>query len=78
MRTAVADASRGRPTDRLALRADCRESESVSVRRADGVLSGTGAVGEVERESTTAGTYHGFLLGEAAQVTVRSLPEMAQ
>src|ERR1039457_6383824 len=55
---AVEDASRGGPADRTGLRADHRESGSVSVWQAGRVLSGTGAVGEVERESAPVGTYH--------------------
>ncbi len=55
---ALADASRGRVTDGAGLRADHRESGPVSVWQADRVLSGTGAVGEVEREAAPAGTYH--------------------
>jgi hypothetical protein len=50
--------------------------------QADRELSGTGAVGEVERESASAGPYHetrqltvALPVVEAAQVTVRSLPE---
>jgi hypothetical protein len=55
---AIANPSRGRPTDGLGLRADYRESGSVSVWQADRQLPGTGAVGEIERESAPAGTYH--------------------
>src|SRR5260370_9698081 len=55
---AVEDASRGGPADRTGLCADHRESGSVSVWQAGRVLSGTGAVGEVEREAAPAGTYH--------------------
>ena len=55
---ALADAPWGGVTDGVGLRADHRESGSVSVWQADRVLSGTGAVGEVEREPATAGTYH--------------------
>jgi hypothetical protein len=62
--------------------ADHRESGAVSVRQADRELSGSGAIGGVERESTTAGTHHEqgnallrFLLVEAAQVLARSIPE---
>jgi transposase len=46
------------PLTALAVRADYRESGSVPVWQADRELSGTGAVGEVERESAPAGTYH--------------------
>jgi hypothetical protein len=76
------DASWGRSSDGVGLRADHRESGSVSVWQADRELSGTSAVGGVERESATAGhiTKQGssllrFLLVEAAQVTARSIPE---
>src|SRR6266516_1143820 len=55
---AVADASRGRPTDGLGLRTDYRESGSVSVWQTDRQLSGVGAAREIERESAPAGTYH--------------------
>src|SRR6266542_21402 len=55
---AIADASRGRPTDCLGLRAYYRESGSVSVWQADRQLSGVGAAREIERESAPAGTYH--------------------
>jgi transposase len=49
---------RGGSPDGIGLRANHRESGSVSVWQADRELSGTGAVGEVERESAPAGTYH--------------------
>ena len=55
---ALEDASRSGFADGVGLRADHRESGSVSVWQADRELSGTGAVGGVERESATAGTYH--------------------
>src|SRR5439155_19824378 len=55
---AIADASRGRSTDGLGLRADYRESGSVSMWQADRQLSGAGAAGEIEWESAPAGTYH--------------------
>src|SRR6202161_611114 len=48
----------GRATDRTGVRADYRESRSVSVWQADRELSGTGAVGGLERESAATGTYH--------------------
>jgi len=54
----LADASRGGSPDGIGLRANHRESGSVSVWQADRELSGTGAVGEVERASAPAGTYH--------------------
>jgi transposase len=50
--------SRGRPTDCLGLRADYRESGSVSMWQADRQLSGAGAVGEIEWGSAPAGTHH--------------------
>jgi hypothetical protein len=78
----VDDPSRSGCADRTGFRVDHRESGSVSVWQADRELSGTGAVGGLEWESATAGhiTKQGssmlrFLLVEAAQVTVRSLPE---
>src|SRR5437660_2097401 len=46
------------PPDGLGLRADYRESGSVSMWQADRQLSGAGAVGEIERESAPAGTHH--------------------
>jgi len=46
------------PLTRTGLRADHRDSGAVSVRQADRKLSGSGAIGGVERESTTAGTHH--------------------
>src|SRR5260370_31992893 len=55
---AIADASRGRPTDGPGLRADYQESGSVSMWQADRQLSGAGAVGEIEWGSAPAGTYH--------------------
>ena len=60
----LADASRSGPTDRFGLCADYRESGSVSVWQADRELSGTGAVGEIERKPATPGPYH-----EARQLT---------
>src|SRR5258707_12749866 len=53
---ALADASRSRFADGSGFRADHRESGTVSVWQADRELSGTGAVGGVERRSGTAGT----------------------
>ena len=77
-----ANAPRGGAADGIGLRADHRERGSVSVWQADRKLSGTGAFGEVERNQRELGhiTKQGspllrFLLVEAAQVTVRSLPE---
>ena len=58
-------ASWGGSADGVGLRADHRESGSVSVWQADRELSGAGAVGEVERESASAGPYH-----ETRQLTV--------
>ena len=55
---ALEDASRGGFADGAGFRADHREGGAVSVRQADRELSGTGAVGGVERGSATAGTYH--------------------
>ena len=55
---ALADASRSGCADGAGVRADHRESGSVSVWQADRELSGTGAVGGFERESATAGTHH--------------------
>ena len=54
---ALADASRGRFTDCIGLRADHRKCGTVPVWQADRQLSGSGAVGGVERRSETAGTY---------------------
>ena len=55
---ALADASRGGFSDRAGFRVDRRRGGAVPVRQADCELSGTGAVGGVERRSTTAGTHH--------------------
>src|SRR6266516_5679649 len=55
---AIADASRGRSTDGTGLRSDHRESRTVSVWQASRQLSGASAVGEIERQSAPAGTYH--------------------
>ena len=55
---ALDDPSRSGSADGTGLRADHRESGSVSVWQADRELSGTGAVGGLEWESATAGTYH--------------------
>src|SRR4029077_20263916 len=52
-----ADASRSRLADRAGFRADHRASGTVSVWQADRELSGTGAVGGVERRSATVGTH---------------------
>src|SRR6266536_1263142 len=54
----VDDPSWSRSADRPAFRVDHRESGSVSVWQADRELSGTGAVGGLERESATTGAYH--------------------
>src|SRR6266850_1490649 len=56
--TTPADPSRSRTADGTGVRADHRESGSVSVWQADRELSGTGAAGRLERESATTGTYH--------------------
>ena len=56
--TALDDPSRSGSADGTGVRADHRESGSVSVWQADRELSGTGAVGGLERESATTGTYH--------------------
>ena len=56
--TAFADASRSRCTDRVGVRVDHRQSGSVSVWQADRELSGTGAVGGLQRTAATAGTHH--------------------
>src|SRR5213080_4028253 len=68
--------------DYRGLCADHWESRAISVWEADCELSRTGAAGKVQRKSETAGSHHQtrefmvrFLLVEAAQVTVRSLPE---
>src|SRR5258708_35949200 len=55
---ALDDPSRSGSADGTGVRADHRESGSVSVWQADRELSGTGAVGGLERESATAWTYH--------------------
>ena len=55
---AIEDSSRSGCTDRAGVRADHRRGGSVSLRQAGGQLSGTGAVGRLQRQSATAGTYH--------------------
>ena len=55
---ALDDASWGGRTDGISLRADYRESGSVSVWQADRQLPGTGAVGGLKRRTETAGAYH--------------------
>jgi hypothetical protein len=78
--TAVEDASRGRRTDRVSFRADHRESGSVQCgkqitsylgleRSRAGISDGRG----ISRNK--GNSLLRFLLVEAAQVTVRSLPE---
>jgi len=62
---AIADASRGGSTDGVSLRADHRESGSVSVWQADRGLLGVSATGGLERGTASAGTYH-----ETRQLTV--------
>ena len=52
------DASRGGFVNRAGLRADYRTGRALSLREADRQLCGTGAPGEVERESKTTGAYH--------------------
>src|ERR1700692_4252730 len=54
----VDDPPRSGSADGAGFRADHRESGSVSVWQADCELSGTGAVGGLERESATTGAYH--------------------
>src|SRR5260370_24398068 len=54
----VDDPSWSRCADRTGFRVDHRESGSVSVWQADRELSGTGAIGGLERESATTGAYH--------------------
>ena len=55
---ALADASRSGFSDRAGFRVDHRRGGAVPVRQADRELSGTGAVGGIERRSATAGTHH--------------------
>src|SRR5215469_4828002 len=52
------DASWGGYPDGLGLRTDYRRGRTISVREADCVLLGVGAVRGVERRTTQAGTYH--------------------
>ena len=54
----LSDASRSRSTHRTGLRADHRQSRALSVWQAGGQLSRSGAVGRLQRQSATAGTYH--------------------
>src|SRR5580692_235034 len=56
--TTAADPSRSRTADGTGFCADHRTSGSVPVWQADRELSGTGAAGGLERESTTTGPYH--------------------
>ena len=79
---ALADASWSRLSDSAGFRTDHWKSGTVSVWQADRELSGTGTVGGFQRRSATAGhiSKQGnallrFLLVEAAQGTVRSIPE---
>ena len=51
----LANASRSGSADGIGLRVDHRERRSVSVWQADRELSGTGAVGEVERKPAPTG-----------------------
>ena len=55
---ALADASWSGCTDRVVLRVDHRPSRAVSVWQADRELSGTGAVGGLQRTTATAGAHH--------------------
>src|SRR5271167_3388173 len=55
---ALADASWSGCTDGVVVRVDHRESRSVSVWQADRELSGTSAVGGVQRTAASAGTHH--------------------
>src|SRR4029077_18814097 len=57
-RTAVKNSSRSGCSDRVGVRADHRGSGSVSLRQAGGELSGTGAVGRLQRQSEAARTHH--------------------
>src|SRR5437762_8390914 len=79
---ATDDSSRCRPTHRAGLCADHWESRAISVWEADCELSRTGALEKSSGNRRRLGhiTKQGssmvrFLLVEAAQVTVRSLPE---
>ena len=55
---ALADAPRSGCTDRVVLCVDHRPSRTVSVWQADRELSGTGAVGGLQRTAASAGTHH--------------------
>ena len=79
---ATADASRRGRVDRISLRADHGQCGALSVWEAGGELSGISAPGKIQWASAATGAHHptrefdgGFLWVEAAQVTVRSLPE---
>lgn len=80
---AVDDPPRSGSVDRIGLRADDRKGRAVSVWEANRELSGTGAVGGLERQPTSTGAYHqtrelSIALpagGSSPQVTVRSVPE---
>jgi transposase len=79
---ALADASRGGSADGVGLRADHRESGSVSVWQADRELSGlvpleksSGNQRRLAHITKPGNSLLRFLLVEAAQATVRSLPE---
>src|SRR5215467_6982469 len=56
--TASDDPSRSRCPHRTGLRADHRERGTLWLRQTGSELSGSGAVGRIERESATAGTHH--------------------
>jgi transposase len=71
--------------DGTGVRADHRESGAVSVWQADRELPGTGAVGGLERESATTGTYHetrqlsvAFLVSGSGPGHSTQPPRMAQ
>ena len=55
---ATADASWSGCIDRTGVRLDHRQGGAVSVRQADRELSGTGAVGGLQRTAASAGTHH--------------------
>ncbi len=72
---ALADASRSRCINRSGIRADHRGQRALSVRQADCELSRSGKRQRLGHITKQGSSILRFLLVEAAQVTVRSVPE---
>src|SRR5207244_2899466 len=82
---ALDDPSRSGCADRTSFCIDHRPSRTISVWQADRELSGTGAVGRLEWESATTGTYHetrelsvAFLVSGSSPGHSTQPPRMAQ